>query len=326
MNRILANSHMQELATAAGGHAYFNGIPQALTQIVAAGDDYYTLSYVPTNPDWNGAYRNVHIDAAGYPQPTPPESIKGFWSKFLGWTEDNPSKLIYRSGYFARTKQTPAEELVHVLQGSSRPPDPNRRLLSYSPKGDPAGYSAETATAIQRAMQLAMQLGSLPLDRIDFTLTATASADTVKLKPGASLPGQNFITPPFRQDAYRNVHIHYRIDPHSLTLAQDSPGAYHDRLQFVAVVYRDDGTPANSIASTEQVQISGDGSEGQLTSAVTFDQTIAIPVAGNPLPGSFFLRVGVQEIATGHIGAVEVPTEWIKLPPPQSIANASPQP
>jgi len=308
------SSPLAQMAKAAGGHLYLTGIRQALIEIAATSSDYYTISYVPTNPNWNGAFRKIKVNIAGFPQPPPPETWSSAWSEFFGWTERQKSKILYRPGYFARTKPSPAEEVVRVIQGSGRTPDPNRKLLAYSPKGDPAGYGAEVATAIQRAMVF----GSLPLDRIDFTLTATASADAVKLKPGALLPEGNFLTPTFRQDAYRNVHIHYRMDPNSLAFARDSLGGYYDSLQFIAVVYRDDGAPVTSIQSNEQIQISAGGLARALNSGITYDQTIAVPLDGNPNPGNFFIRVGVAERPSGHVGTIEIPTEWIKLPSPSN--------
>jgi hypothetical protein len=305
---------LAQIAKAAGGHLYLTGIRQALTEIAATSSDYYTISYVPTNPNWNGAFRKIKVNIAGFPQAPPPKTLASAWSEFLGWTESQKSKILYRPGYFARTKPSPAEEVVRVIQGSGRTPDPKRKQLSYSPKGDPAGYGAEVATAIQRAMVF----GSLPLDRIDFTLTATASADTVKLKPGAPLPEGNFLTPPFRQDAYRNVHIHYRMDPNSLAFARDSLGGYYDSLQFIAVVYRDDGAPVTSIQSNEQIQVSARGFAGAVNSGITYDQTIAVPLDGNPNPGNFFVRVGVAERPSGHVGTIEIPAEWIKLPSPSN--------
>jgi VWFA-related protein len=300
------------IASAAGGHLYLTGIRQALNEIAATSEDYYTVSYVPTNPDWNGAFRSIKVNIAGFPQPPPPETWSSYWSEFLGWTEAQKSKILCRAGYFARTSPSPAEEAVRVIRGSGKTPDVNRKLLSYSPKGDPAGYGAETATEIQRAMQF----GSLPVDRINFMLTATASADTVKLKPGTAVPDGVLLAPPFRQDAYRNVHIRYRLDPRSLTLTQDSLGGFYDSLQFIAVVYRDDGVPVDSIQSNEQIQVSAGGLAGAVKSGITYDQTIAVPLEGNPAPGNFFLRVGIAERPSGHVGTIEIPSEWIKLPLP----------
>jgi VWFA-related protein len=313
------NEAQIEAAEAAGGHAYFTGISQALTEIAATGSAYYTISYVPTNPNWNGAFRKIKVSVAGFPQAPPSETWSSAWSQFLGWTESQKSKILYRPGYRARATPTPAEESVRLLQGLSQPPDsePNRKLISSSPKGNPARYGAAAAATLQRAMQF----GSLPPDGVNFTLSASPSADASELKPGAQLPEMNFLTQPFRQNSLQSVRLHYRIDPRSLTFSRDASGSYRDDLEFVAVVYRDDGTPANSITSTEQVEVSGDGIEGPLTAAttsgITFDQTIAVPISGNPVPGNFFLRVAIDERSTNHVGAIEIPAEWIKLPPAQ---------
>jgi VWFA-related protein len=309
------DSALAQMAKAAGGHLYLTGIRQALAEIAATGADYYTISYVPTNPNWTGAFRKIKVSIAGFPEPPPPTTWSRVWSVALGWTENNPSKLIYRSGYFARIKPRPDEAAIRVVQDSSRPPNPRHTLLSYSPKGDPTGDGAETSTAIQGAMQF----GSLPLDRVDFTVTAAPSADTIKLKSGTALPEGNFLTLPFREVAYRNVHIQYRIDPHSLTFAQDSSNGYYDSLQFIAVVYRDDGVPANSIQSSEQIQVSAGGLAAAVNTGITYDQTVAVPLDANPIPGNFFLHVVVAERPSGHIGTLEVPTEWIKLPTAQTL-------
>jgi hypothetical protein len=168
-----------------------------------------------------------------------------------------------------------------------------------------------------------MQFGFLPVDRIAFTLTATASSDIVRLKPSAPVTGTSSVAPPFRQDAYRKVHLQYRVDPNSLTFAQDSLGGYYDSLQFMAVVYRDDGVPASSIQSNEQILIPAGGLARALNSGITFDQTVAVPLNGNPVPGSFFVRVGVAERPSGHVGTIEIPSEWIKLPLPKLAVVAS---
>jgi hypothetical protein len=46
---------------------------------------------------------------------------------------------------------------------------------------------------------------------------------------------------------------------------------------------------------------------------LAFDQTVAIPNAG-----AFFLRAGVYDVASGHIGVIEIPTDRITLSPNDS--------
>ena len=161
----------------------------------------------------------------------------------------------------------------------------------------------------------------MPLDRINFTVVATPSASVAKLKPDEPLPESSFLSQIFRQDAYRDVHIHYWIDPHNLTFSRDQSGDFSDALQFVVVIYRDDGFPANSIATTEDVRVSADRIEETLTSGIVFDQTIAVPLNGNPIPGNFFLHIGVCERSSNRVGTIEVPTEWIKVSPTQTASS-----
>jgi hypothetical protein len=137
------------------------------------------------------------------------------------------------------------------------------------------------------------------------------------------LPKGNFLTEPFRSIPYRNYRIHYWVDPKALTFSRTADGGYRDELQVVAMVYRDDGLVANSLATTVPIQVSADDLESEQVYGLTLDQTIAVPVTGNPLPGNFFLRVGVSETPTGHVGAIEVPAEWIKLPAETVATNTT---
>jgi hypothetical protein len=54
---------------------------------------------------------------------------------------------------------------------------------------------------------------------------------------------------------YRNVQLHYSINPHDLKFTRTVNDSYRDDLQFVAVVYRDDGLLANSASITAHIQV-----------------------------------------------------------------------
>jgi hypothetical protein len=105
--------------------------------------------------------------------------------------------------------------------------------------------------------------------------------------------------------------LHYWINPQDLSLLQTASGSYRDDLQFVIVAYRDDGLAANSVAYTAHIEVRPEDLAGLDASGVSADQTIAIPIDGN----NYFLRVGVNEVSSGHLGALEVPAEWIKAVP-----------
>ena len=92
---------MDDVIAATGGRLFrFTDPKQAIAEVTATGSHYYTISYRPTNPNWNGAYRSIHLAAASLPNTPPPLR----WSQLLtGWADDIEPKLLYRSGYFART-------------------------------------------------------------------------------------------------------------------------------------------------------------------------------------------------------------------------------
>ncbi len=74
------HSTMDQIANETGGKAFYNtnAVGEAVVQSISNGANYYTLGYVPTNKNYNGAYRKIDIRM--------PES---------------PAALEYRHGYYA---------------------------------------------------------------------------------------------------------------------------------------------------------------------------------------------------------------------------------
>jgi VWFA-related protein len=73
---------METLAEATGGKAFYNtnSLTDATREAIDIGSNYYTLTYVPTDRNWNHSYRSIHVDLASATQDV---------------------KLSYRPGYFA---------------------------------------------------------------------------------------------------------------------------------------------------------------------------------------------------------------------------------
>jgi VWFA-related protein len=302
---MFANQDTDDLVARVGGRSFRYVDPKnAIAQVEATGSHYYTVSYRPSNEDWNGAYRRIHVDVDGYDQP--PVTLR--WSQLLtGWAEGAEPRLIYRRGYVASDRPPVRGQDAGFRQGTAAVVAANgdavpaaRRVLSVSPKGRPA----RDATGMQAAMGFATPTPS----QIHFSVVVTPAMQKEKTKPGEDLPAGNYLTGPFRDGAYRYYKVHYWVDPQDLRLLRTASGSYRDDLQFVAVVYRDDGVPANSVAYTAHIEVSEDSMQGLQMAGVTSDQTIAIPVDDS----NYFLRVGVNDMATGHIGAVELPVEWVK--------------
>jgi VWFA-related protein len=310
--RAIPCEKILEAAIDAGGKAFCNtnGFKEALTEVETTGSDYYTISYLPTNPKWNGAYRTIRIDYG--PRESMGQQLADYLVLGPAYFRSN---LTYRHGYYARdTPPAPTSDASTSLRANPQLTSvagPQRKLISASPRGNPA------PTPMERAMAFGTQTPA----EVHFTIVVTPSSQVEALKPNQPLPPENYLTAPFRNTSYRNARIHYWIDPQDLHFTPTPAEAYRTDLQFVAIVYRDDGLLANSLSYTSHVQVSPNQLEDILINGLTFDQTIAIPVSGNPLPGQFFLRAGVADLAAKHIGALEIPTEQIKLPSEQAAGN-----
>jgi VWFA-related protein len=302
----LNNAHLDDIASQTGGRGFYNtnGFKQAIAEVVDTTTHYYTLSYSPTNTNWNGAFRKIHIDVPGYSVPL------GFsWEKFFGIYDEH--KVQYRSGYNARINPgpyprgrplSPANSAPGIVLGSADGANPNRQRLTPVSAARPVQQPPSP-------MQLAMEFSSLTPTDIHFTVGITPSEQVVRPAKDAPLPNDVYLTAPFKSSPYRAIRIHYRIARSDLQFQQTSKGTYTDDLQFVAVLYRDDGLLANSITFATHLEISP-GTYARIESApIAYDQTIAMPTTG-----VFFLRAGVHEIPTGHIGALEIPAEAIQLP------------
>lgn len=80
MSTAQEHETMEAMAEDTGGHAFYNGngLAKAVQTAIETGSNYYTLTYTPTNTEWDARFRSVKIKV------------------------DQPSvKLSYRNGYYA---------------------------------------------------------------------------------------------------------------------------------------------------------------------------------------------------------------------------------
>lgn len=288
---------LAQAADSAGGHAFYstNGFKQAVAEVVADGSNYYTLAYNPTNTNWNGEYRKIKLklvntawsDATTH---SAPESV--VW----------PFNLEYRQGYYAR----PDAPIVPPTQAQAA----TRKMISYSPKGDPNPAAHGTP------MHVAMGFGAVAPFQIVFQAHVTPAPVIQKIKHGQQPPKDNYLEANWLHSPYRNFQIHYSIDAHDIQFNQRSVDSYSDTLELVAVVYNDDGSIVNSLITTIPMVLRTDDYLQVINKGLGASQTIAIPTHGD-----YFIRLGVHDVNSGHIGALEIPAESIKLTPQTSGPN-----
>jgi VWFA-related protein len=293
---MIEGGEASELAAATGGKAFYNtnGIKEAVAEVTATGSNYYTLSYSPANNLWDGNFRKLKIKLANN------------LTTYAG-----PFRLEYRSGYYARDNspsRTPASSPSSEQSANAR------KLISYSPKGDPDGYGAAKRTPLESAMSF----GAVAPFQILFQAHVTPELSTEKIKRNMPPPKGNYLKAQWQHSPYRDYHIHYSIDPQGIQFASQRVGSYHTTIQFVAIVYDDAGQIVNSLIETIPLQVDPEGFGQIMQNGMGIDQTIAVPTHGN-----FFLRLGVHDLNSDHIGTLEVPVETIKLLPPQNNPTAS---
>ena len=96
---------MNQMARDTGGEAFVNtnGLKGAIEKAIAAGSDYYTIAYTPTNRDWNGNYRKIEVKV-----------------------DRSKLALSYRRGYYADDPNAP---LKHKEEAGAKNAPPAYRPL-----------------------------------------------------------------------------------------------------------------------------------------------------------------------------------------------------
>lgn len=300
-NNIDACQTLKEMAAKSGGKAFCNtnGLKEALADSIDTGTHYYTVSYIPTNANWNGDYRNIKVH-------TDSEVRETLGNKIATWFYDERYKgpqVLYRQGYFARSAPDKAEN----------------SSVSERKHSTIAGLQDDRSVESDYASKTPIDAGSAfaapALADLHFKLSVKPSPKTELVQSGSAMPKDNFLVAQWQNKPFRNYHLHYIVRTENLKFAS-TDDTYNDSLQFVAVLYRDDGSVVNSISNTIPLKVDKEIFHEVQEYGIGYDQTIAVPDKGK-----YYLRVKVKELPTEHVGVIEVPTEWINIPPEQ--ANAS---
>jgi VWFA-related protein len=194
---------------------------------------------------------------------------------------DRPGvSLAYRRGYFADDPNAPTPK----TQAQNAKPDPNQ-------------YSA-----LRSAM---LHGGPEPTELIFAAGVRPASTDTeAELVPGNQVVKK--VSGPYRRYA-----VTFMANPKQLNWTVTPDGAHRCTLEFMTFVYDGDGTRIN-------VQVNGIGAaipDAKFAAIqngnIKYMQQISVPAKGD-----YYLRLGMRDVGSDHVGAVELPvTAVAKLPP-----------
>jgi len=152
-----------------------------------------------------------------------------------------------------------------------------------------------------------MQLGAVSPTEIVITAKVAEDDKVEKLKRKAPLPQDNYLEADYRGKPFRIYTVMVKADARALRLARGADDMRHGRVEFVTLVYDQVGTRVNSLLTTAVLDVSEEHYRRLLASGLVAEQEIAVPVKGN-----YFLRVGVHDVASDHIGALELPVDEVR--------------
>jgi len=280
-----ADEHMtmDAMASDTGGHAFYNtnGLADAVAKAIDAGSNYYTLTYSPTDHNWNGNYRNIRVELTG--------SVAA-----------QGSKLAYRHGYYADDPQQPLKLPKHgELPSKAAPTAPT-----------PAALADHAAEAYSRA---AISRGAPTPTDILFkvrVLPLTGKNDDVLAQDNRANPNGKMKAP------YRTFAVDYVALPGDFSMMPQSDGRHTGAIEFSTFVYDADGNLLN--LSDKQLSLSLDRETYKrfMASPVRFQLMVSAPVKQES-----FLRLIIHDIPSNHYGVVEIPTAEVGHLPPLEAQN-----
>jgi VWFA-related protein len=181
------------------------------------------------------------------------------------------------------------------------------------------GYYADTPDAkVQgqkvlplRPVQVAMMRGGPDPTQIVFAARIVAADGTEDKLPACNEPRDKEMKPP-----YRRYTILAAAKIGDMTFAMTPDGAYHGAFDFISVVYDPDGKGMNLCANTMHADLSAAQYVAMLKSGIRLRQEIDAPAKG-----SYFLRIGVHDLASDRVGALELPLSAVKPEPAATPAS-----
>ena len=175
----------------------------------------------------------------------------------------------------------------------------NHSYLALPPGIMLNGKAVERATPLQTAMLH----GTLQPTEILFHVGVTPAAGSDAILPAGSNADPKAMKPP-----YRHLTLNYNIDINGIQFDSSPDGSYHGQFEYAVLVYNnDDGKTVNSSVMAAKPNVPLAVYQSMLDSGANLRQEVAVPAKGD-----YILRIGVHDLTTDHVGAIEIPVSEIK--------------
>jgi hypothetical protein len=240
---MAAHQEMDKAAKATGGEAFYdtNGLKRAMQYIAEVSANYYTLSYSPSNREFNGSFRKLTVKLAeqGY-------------------------HLEYRSGYYGR------DDSADFARYQAKRRDQVRVIPTWADAHHPASKLLK-----------AMMLGALAPADVLFEAKIAAAPEVLKPGKGAVIPAGSEFSTPYRKSAFRDFEIALSIDAKTLKLTPSVNGGYHGEIEVLTVVFDTTGQPVSQMITKANLDPDGRTYPVMMQGGVHTMQKIAVPAHGD---------------------------------------------
>jgi len=171
------------------------------------------------------------------------------------------------------------------------------------------------ATAVPfNPLQSAMQWGGPDPTEILFDASILPASETTEVD---LVPGNQ--SSPKATGPYRRYVVYFVADPKAITVAETASGQRHLDMQFLSFVYSNEGALVTSVGKRIAADLTPEQYNSLLHTGVRYRQEISVPAKGE-----YFLRVGLEDVATQHVGALEIGVDAVSKLKPLSAQTAPP--
>ncbi len=195
--------------------------------------------------------------------------------------------------------------------------DYRRGYYSDKPKSAAVDTGMFTPVAPStKTMDLAMVHGSpSPSEIVMKTrVLPSATASEPQLAPG-NTPGPRAKEV---KGPYRRYIIDIAADPRAISLLPSGDGKFTGDMQVMTFVYDQNGLLVDTTAKSVHTNLPPDGYKQLFQHGLQFHQEVSVP-----LKGTYYLRIGLHDLTSNRVGAVEVPVATVQnLPPPPNPTSA----
>lgn len=155
-------------------------------------------------------------------------------------------------------------------------------------------------------MRSGMQFGGPEATQILFRANIRPAEDKTEAELAKGVQGA-----PRTAGPYRRYVVYFVADPRAITAAETSSGSYHIDLQFLSFVYSSDGMLTTTAGKRVVADLPAAQYKELMQTGVRYKQEISVPAKGE-----YFLRVGLQDVASQRVGALELGIDAVsKLKP-----------